>query len=370
MMELADAVVDLSGNAAEGKEPYEIVEPLREESMHMLSLADDLNGLTDAGVYSFSDGSIPANAPYYRGGTLLICEVPGIPASKTQLFVSDRGSQTARRTWSDDQWSKWEYPNALTGDYAGKTVSILGDSVSTFKDYVPVGVGYKWFYNGARAGVSSVDQTWWKRLIDQTGMLLCVNNSVSSSCVTGAVDNGTISASSDERIDGLRAKDGTVPDVILVFMGSNDYGRGVLLGKWNCDNIPAVLDERLFSDSYALMLSKIKDRYPEARVLCCTLPYTSRSVTFRRSTDYNRLSVTRSEWNDMIRRIASYYGCEVIEFEHCGINADNLPFYSGDDAVDEDGVTGEGPYGRGLHPNARGHELLYLEALKHFMYEP
>lgn len=368
-MELADTVVDLSGNAVEANVPYEIAEPLQEVGQSVLTMDNDLNDLTDTGVYTYSDGSIPANAPYYRGGTLLICDVPGTPASRQQLFVSDRGNRTARRTWSDDQWGRWEYPNAITDGFVGKTVSILGDSVSTYKGYVPEGEGYRYYYNGKKSGVSSVDQTWWKRLIDQTGMVLCVNNSVSASCCVSAVDNGTVSASSDERIEGLTAADGTTPDVILVFMGTNDYGHGVQRGKWNCDNIPEKPNERYFSDSYALMLSKIKALYPEARVYCCTLPYTSRSVTFRRTTDHNRLSVTRSEWNDVIRRIASYYECEIIEFEHCGINGDNLPFYSGDDAVDEDGVTGEGSYGRGLHPNARGHELLYLEALKHFMYE-
>ena len=242
-----------------------------------------------------------------------------------------------------------------------------GDSVSTYEGTIPTDEGFRAYYNGKRGGVSSLDQIWWKRLIDQTDMELCVNNSGSASCCSSKVKNGTVPGSADSRIKGLAREDGTAPDVIIVFMGTNDYSHGIAKGSWNRDRIPEKLSESKFSDSYALILEKITAEYPQAQVYCCTLPYTARFSTSRRSVDANKVAVTRSDWNDIIRRVASYYGCEIIEFEHCGIDGDNLPFYSGDDAVDEDGVADEGVNGRGLHPNPAGQELLYLEALKHFL---
>ncbi len=366
MLVLADTTVDLSTKAAAESIPPVIEEPLEAESRDALSMNDDLNQLAGPGVYMISENNIPANAPYYLGGVLMECR---LGEARAQFFFAEKSGSTARRFYRNGAWDRWSYPGTDAGAFAGKTVSILGDSVSTYQGTIPTEEGFRAYYNGKRGGVSSLDQMWWKRLIDQTGMTLCVTNSGSTSCCSSRVLNGTVPASSDQRIRGLAAEDGTTPDVIIIFMGTNDYSHGIAKGTWNRDRIPEKLSESKFSDSYALILEKISEAYPKARVYCCTLPYTSRFSTSRRSVDANKASVTRSEWNDIIRRVASYYGCEVIEFEHCGIDGDNLPFYSGDDAVDEDGVEGEGENGRGLHPNARGQELLYLEALKHFMYQ-
>jgi len=46
-----------------------------------------------------------------------------------------------------------------TSDFAGKTVSILGDSISTYKGYVPE--GYSCFYPYPTADLGDVNQTWW-----------------------------------------------------------------------------------------------------------------------------------------------------------------------------------------------------------------
>ena len=368
---LSDTVVDLSANAVVEEPSTAIVETISDESRGILTREDSLDDIQSPGVRSYTSNSLPENSPYNKGGMVVTFSSLLDKDTLYQFYSSDDGSKSAHRTCIKGEWSRWEYSRNKTDSFQGKTVSIMGDSISTFKGYVPEGPGYRWYYTEGRDGVETVDQTWWKRLIDQTGMTLCVNNSVSSSYCSTGVKSGVLASASDERIEGLTAEDGTKPDVIIVFMGTNDYGRGVITGRWNRDTAsnPDRVESSSFSGAYAVMIDKIKTLYPQAKVYCCTIPYSSRTSSHIRPSDINPAGVTRSEWNDIIRRIASYYECEVIEFEHCGIDAENLPFYSGDDAVDDDGIEEEGKTGRGLHPNARGHELLYLEALKHFMPE-
>ena len=297
----------------------------------------------------------------------MTCRLPGRAAGLAQFYSSNDGSKSAHRLNRYGRWEKWEYSNAVTDAFEGRRISILGDSISTYEGYVPSGPGYRWYYNGQNCGVGSVEETWWMRLIEQTGMSLCANNSISGSYCASVIQNATLTGCSDVRIQGLAAKDGTSPDVIVIFMGMNDYHSRTLKGNWNSDVNVGDADDTTFSGAYAVMVSKIKTAYPAAKIYCCTLPYTSAYSEEPRLFDYNGFSVSRAEWNDVIRRVASYYECEIIEFEHCGINVENCPFYSGDDSVDDDGISGEGTSGRGMHPNARGHELLYLEAVKHFM---
>ena len=90
--------------------------------------------------------------------------------------------------WSGDHFNISENitlePNYIEGssDFAGKTVSILGDSGSTYKGYVPD--GYSCFYPYPTSDFGDVNQTWWMRTINNLGMKLLKNNSWSGSCVS------------------------------------------------------------------------------------------------------------------------------------------------------------------------------------------
>jgi hypothetical protein len=70
----------------------------------------------------------------------------------------------------------------------GKTLSILGDSISTYQgisnnaDYNATLSGGAIYYNPGTLGVYQPD-TWWQQTIDALGMKLCVNNSWSGSCI-------------------------------------------------------------------------------------------------------------------------------------------------------------------------------------------
>lgn len=145
-----------------------------------------------------------------------------------------------------------------------KAVSIYGDSISTYKGYNPD--GYAVFYDrntAMRNELYSVEDTWWWNVINSLSANLCVNNSYSGSKVTGMIYP---SACCEERLVNLRTKK-CVPDIILVYIGFNDWGYGVALKKSRTSGT----NENTFEYSYDYMLSRLKDLYPNTVIICATL---------------------------------------------------------------------------------------------------
>ena len=87
----------------------------------------------------------------------------------------------------------------MMSDNVGKYLSVLGDSISTFKNYVPAENSV--FYDGNKHGITDASKTWWGITMDELGMQLCVNNSWSGSRVT--TTNGTAGAGCMDRCQNL-----------------------------------------------------------------------------------------------------------------------------------------------------------------------
>ena len=66
--------------------------------------------------------------------------------------------------------------------YTGKKFAFIGDSISTYQDYIPD--GYDCFYPYPTADVNDVNFTWWMQVVNKLGAGLFVNNSYSGSCVS------------------------------------------------------------------------------------------------------------------------------------------------------------------------------------------
>ena len=82
--------------------------------------------------------------------------------------------------------------------------------------------------NYQKSGVSDMNDTWWGQVISCCGGELLVNNSWSGSRVTKLPNRDSLfpSGCSDERTNGLHI--GSLkPDVIIVYLGTNDWVRGV-----------------------------------------------------------------------------------------------------------------------------------------------
>lgn len=140
-----------------------------------------------------------------------------------------------------------------------KMVSILGDSISTFEGFNPK--GYCVYYDKVMQstnGLNSVYDIWWAQVIRELDAYLCVNNSYSGSKVTG---KEFPAASCDERIRFLHTEK-YMPDIILIYLGFNDFGNGVRTKG---------IDSMSFEYSYDTMLSKIKILYSDSKIICGTL---------------------------------------------------------------------------------------------------
>ena len=137
-----------------------------------------------------------------------------------------------------------------------KNLSILGDSISTYKGISDDAsanstlIYNPFFYKEPMPP----EKTYWGILLDSLELALCVNNSWSGGNLSGK-DNPD---SGINRAHNLTRDDGTAPDLIIVFMGINDLGRRV--------------DIDVFSSDYEKTLAVIRKNHPKAKVCCVNIP--------------------------------------------------------------------------------------------------
>lgn len=177
-----------------------------------------------------------------------------------------------------------------TNKYVGKKFGLIGDSISTYQDYIPA--GYSCFYPYPTADVNDVNQTWWMQVVNKLGAGMFINNSYSGSCVSsGTGDSATVN---DKRLSTL-VINGQTPDVIIIYMGSNDCG-----SKYVTDT--------QFKSSYRVMLDKVKKLCPNAEIILCTLP---------ESNLYKEAD--RLVYNEIIEDYAKEYGLKLINLKNVDI---------------------------------------------------
>ena len=211
----------------------------------------------------------------------------------------------------------------------GKKVSILGDSISTFTGTMPA--DYNIYYPES-GDIPNAGQTWWGQLLANTGMVLCRNASSANTDVTGnslALD-GSAPGCSILRIVDLKGTDGSNPDVIIIYMGINDFARSRTLGSFTSPGVQTEGEVMVFTDAYELMLQKIKALYPTASIYCCTLLERCDLNGNTGAPAVNLNGDTVADFNTQIKAIAKAYGASVIDFYNCGINYTNLSLFTVD----------------------------------------
>ena len=158
----------------------------------------------------------------------------------------------------------------------GKRVSVLGDSISTYRGVSNNGAvcAMTAYYPYKYAPPFPVEKTYWHRVCDSLGLVLCVNNSYSGGNLSGRdnPDSGVCRAAY------LAADAGGVPDIIIIFMGINDLGRGVAA--------------EVFAADYEYTLALIGQKYPKACVCCVNLP--DRDPFLRLRTEQFNLAIERA----------------------------------------------------------------------------
>ena len=178
-----------------------------------------------------------------------------------------------------------------TNNYTGKKIAIIGDSISTYQDYIPS--GYACFYPYPTADVTDVNMTWWMMMVNRLGAGLFINNSYSGSCA--AESTGTSASSNKTRLQKLVVGEER-PDVVIIYMGSNDCG-----SKY--------VSEDQFSSGYNKTIALVRELCPNAEIILCTLP---KSNLY---TEDNRIA-----YNNIILRYAESYSFKVCNLAEVDLN--------------------------------------------------
>lgn len=174
-----------------------------------------------------------------------------------------------------------------------RSISILGDSYSTYQDYLQPDSNETWYptQQVAQNNVRSVEQTWWHMLLTDYGMQLCKNNSYSGSTIC---TTGYRKADYTPRAFTTRMKDLGCPDMILIFGATNDSWAGSPIGEYKYGNWTKD-DLKQFRPAMAYMLDYMKKRYVNVKI-CFILNSELKDVI-----------------NESARTICRYYDVDIIE---------------------------------------------------------
>lgn len=247
-------------------------------------------------------------------------------------------------------------PTAQTGEETpdafpiprGAGFSIMGDSISTLGGFIPP--RWRCHYEGEVSipGVDCEGATWWGQVIQHFGGHLVANSSFSGSTVEGF---GFPAGCSAARAEGLIGIEGEKPQIVLVFIGINDYGwgsaRNQVMGNSasrsaNPQDLggqePVLLTVdgnaiRRFKSAYATMLDNIRAVAPDAQIWCLTL-----APAFTGSTEdtgaetssgsplfiYRVRGIDLDEYNEAIRACAQEAGAHIADVRAFGVDYESV----------------------------------------------
>ncbi len=195
----------------------------------------------------------------------------------------------------------------------GKKLSVFGASMCTYDGYSnntehnsTIGKNKQYYGSAESENVKcrdmTVSETFWGRLIEKYDMTLCVNNSWSGSKI---LDDNPEAAGWNTRPTELHRNDGTEPDLIVSFMGNNDFSKERPAGEVTDDLFGRVTDPDLvpstFAEGYATMLSKVTRRYRGAKVFLFNMAW--------RTAEKSELLI---KYNEIIEKCAAHYGCYIV----------------------------------------------------------
>ena len=257
-------------------------------------------------------------------------------------------------------------------DFSGVKLSLIGDSISTYygvsnsSTYNPLylstseatfGTYYGNTSHGDYAEFSSVKRadTWWQQTVDTLGMDLLVNNAWSGSFTL--VDTGQ-SNTTEYPAAGYKTrcvnmhKGSTKPDIICVYMGTNDvayYSTQPIGSKANVDtasersalytSVNSYKTPSTAIEAYFIMLSRMLATYPSSEIYCILPTICLNTMSSGRTNALN-------SFNEGVRYLVDY-------FAGTGktIYLVDLPAYSG--LVDVD-VVRSYYYCNNVHPSVAG----------------
>ena len=167
------------------------------------------------------------------------------------------------------------------------------------------------------------------------------------------------------RIPGTMTR--IAPDMIIIYRGTNDFSHSPYTRLTDyLDNYPQTIPETDtfideegvmrygYIEGLAITINKLRTAYPETPIVLCTFNYFHR-LSYSGYPSRNGLN-TIYQYNDIIRKVANFFGCGIIEFDKDGItyaNAASGAYYN----------EGTSPTASHTHPNTKGHKLLGNRAI-------
>lgn len=187
--------------------------------------------------------------------------------------------------------SKAEY-NYLYALFHGKTISVMGDSISTIKDKIPSGNAL--YYDNTTGKEMTFERNYWGDIITRFGAAEGIDEAWSGS----TIGSKAASMASKDRINKL--DDNGTPDVILYYGGSNpDSSVGTF--DPDADYAKTVDWAKSYSDTasaYAASLQRMKATYPDAEIIAI-IPY------------YEQNNIPKQA--EVIEQIAKHYDITTID---------------------------------------------------------
>ena len=235
-----------------------------------------------------------------------------------KMAVLDSNLNEPARRWIKNQYITTV--ESAVSELAGKNLSILGDSISTYKGVsndananATIGGNAVCYGKEISSTVVGLDDTWWMQAVNNADMNIVVNNSWAGSNVATNYGNET-KGGCTARAENLHDEGGVNPDIVAVYMGINDCGCLTDVGEFNdisdiWDGTQYVGNTEKFATAYATMVHKLTTKYNPEEVFLFTLP---RNFYLWKGTkeEYNAL---QDEYNKMIYKIAEVFGCQVVD---------------------------------------------------------
>ena len=235
------------------------------------------------------------------------------------------GSKEGRAevTAGESTWVVYNYASEAEHNYLyslfhGKTISVMGDSISTIKDKIPSGNAL--YYDNTTGKEMTFERNYWGDIITRFGAVEGIDEAWSGS----TIGSKAASMASKDRINKL--DDNGTPDVILYYGGSNpDSSVGTF--DPDADYAKTVDWAQSYSDTasaYAASLQRMKETYPDAEIIAI-IPY------------YEQNNIPKQA--EVIEQIAKHYDITTIDLRELrnqeGISPNNA-----------------------LHPNMDGHSQI------------
>lgn len=190
------------------------------------------------------------------------------------------------------------------------TFAVLGNSISTYYDYIPAGYAVYYDQNREKNYGIQVGDTWWMQLSRLSGLTFLANASWSGSRVAADELNSNAPFLSNHRMKALgRAGN---PDFIFIAGGTNDWNVArVPLGEYRTENFT---DSVTFRGAYQRLLYKLTTWYPQARIVCLSIFPRGNGIN-----DKNAKGWSQADANASIKYIANQFGqyyvdCTAIPF--------------------------------------------------------